>query len=153
MIRFPPPLVFVTAFVVALVVDLAAPLRLADGGARAPLGIVLIVGGVALSATALGLFARARTTIVPHQRASQLVTTGPYRFTRNPMYVALATIYVGAALMVGSLWPIALLPVPLAFLDRVVIPFEERTLRGAFKDDYDAYCRRVRRWLGRQVSE
>jgi protein-S-isoprenylcysteine O-methyltransferase Ste14 len=66
------------------------------------------------------------------------------------MYVGLFVAYVGGCLLVLSVWPVLLLAVPALVLDRVVIPHEEATLRQAFGADFDAYCARVRRWIGRR---
>ncbi len=145
--RFPPPALFVISFVLALRVDGAWPIALGLGAAGDVIGCVVVAGGALLAATCLAMFARRHTTIVPHHRAKQLVTSGAYRFTRNPMYVALATIYLGAALLAHTLWPIVFLVVPIAFLSVITIPVEERILLDAFGHDYRAYAERVRRWL------
>ena len=75
------------------------------------------------------------------------MTAGPYRLTRNPMYVSLAALYVGVSLFANSWWPLLLLPVVLLAVDRAVIAREERYLAGAFPAEYAAYRARVRRWL------
>jgi protein-S-isoprenylcysteine O-methyltransferase Ste14 len=75
------------------------------------------------------------------------VTGGPYRRTRNPMYVAMTLLYLGASLLMNGLWPLLALPVVLAALTFAVIRREERYLSSAFGAEYDAYRRRVRRWL------
>jgi len=109
-------------------------------------GFFLLVGFV-LAAAAFAKFARARTTIVPNRPSKALVTTGPYRITRNPMYVSLAALYVGLAFVGNSWWPLILLPAVVLIIDRAVIAREERYLAGAFPTEYDAFRRRVRRWL------
>lgn len=148
--NLPPPLLFVLPLVVGLRVDHAHPLPLAPASqARlaAGVGIVLVVAGFALAASAIGLFVRRRTTIVPHHRSRALVTSGPFRFTRNPMYVALTTAFVGACLVANAAWPPLLLWLPLIYLRAITIPREERLLGEAFGSEYDAYASRVRRWL------
>jgi protein-S-isoprenylcysteine O-methyltransferase Ste14 len=92
-------------------------------------------------------FKRARTAIIPNRSASAIVTTGPYRFTRNPMYAGLTLAYVGGALLIGTAWTLLLLPVVIAVLYRRVIRREEAYLDAAFPDVYAAYRGRVRRWL------
>jgi protein-S-isoprenylcysteine O-methyltransferase Ste14 len=147
--RIPPPLLFVGAFLLGWLIHLRMPLRFA--AAPTPFtrsaGTVVVLLGLALLATCMALFLRARTTIIPHHEASRLVGVGPYRFSRNPMYVGLTVVYVGLALRVNSLWPLLLLPLPLAVLHLVVIPTEERILAGALGTEYEAYRRRVRRWV------
>jgi protein-S-isoprenylcysteine O-methyltransferase Ste14 len=146
--RIPPPLLFVTAFLVGLLLQ-----RWLLGSATSPSpavrwpAIVVTGLGMALALWALGLFARRRTTIVPHGVASTLVIRGPYRLTRNPMYVSLLTEYVGVTVWTGTWVAFALVAIPLLVLDRVIIPMEEAQLRQRFGGSYATYCRRVRRWF------
>jgi len=107
----------------------------------------LTVGWLALTAASVGKFWRARTSIVPIRPANTLVMSGPYRFTRNPMYVGLALLTVALGLFADSWWPIALLVPVLVMVDRFVIAPEERYLTRRFGADYIAYTDRVRRWL------
>ncbi len=93
------------------------------------------------------LFLKRGTSLIPGKRAEALVTSGPYRFTRNPMYVGMAFLYVGLALWLDVLWALAFLPVVLLVVDRRVIAPEERYLEARFGDEYRAYKQRVRRWL------
>ncbi len=147
----PPPLMFGLPFVLGLRLQAVRPWGLAasDAGAGAlgAVGLALVLVGAAIALSAVVLFVRHRTTIVPHHRSRALVTGGPFRFTRNPMYVALATAYVGLALHANALWPVVLLALPLAFLQFVTIPREEQLLRDAFAEEYPSYAARVRRWL------
>lgn len=112
------------------------------GGAVA--GIVLLL---LLDTRAMLRFRRHGTPVNPARPAEALVTDGPYRFTRNPMYIGMACAYAGAAVGAGALWSLALLPGVLFVIDRVIIPREERHLTERFGEDYDRYRRRVRRWL------
>lgn len=146
----PPPLVFAFAFAGGMLLDQAvrlpvAPSALADA-ARVVGWLVIGAAGMMIASAAI-LFVVRRTTIVPHRHASALIVVGPYRFTRNPMYVGLTALCVGAALVANTAWPLLLLLAPLWLLHAKTIPFEERTMEQAFGDDYRAYCRRVRRWL------
>jgi len=111
------------------------------------LGGVVIVVGLLLLVTANGLFVRAGTDVIPFRKVSHLVTTGIYRFTRNPMYLGMAAVLLGCALTVGV---VPALLVPLAFAVIVEARFirpEEQMLRELFPQEYPAYCQRVRRWL------
>lgn len=151
LVKLPPPVAFLVAFLAGWAIDRYAwPAALAPedfGLARRLVGWALVAAGILLSGTAVLIFRLARTTFIPHKRPSALVIIGPYRFTRNPMYVALTAIYVGAAGAADTLWPLLFLPLPLWFLQRVMIPFEEQRLHGLFGEAFAAYCRRVRRWL------
>nr|WP_272910540.1 isoprenylcysteine carboxylmethyltransferase family protein [Xanthomonas campestris] len=110
-------------------------------------GGVIACAGLALAVSCFILFARRRTTIMPSGHPSRLVLDGPYRFTRNPMYLALVLSYIGLCLQLGLLWAVALLPLPWLALQWLVIPFEEARLRDEFGRAYSDYCARVRRWL------
>lgn len=99
--------------------------------------------GLALAVSCFILFARQRTTIMPSGHPSRLVLDGPYRFTRNPMYLALVLSYIGLCLQLGLLWAVALLPLPWLALQRYVILFEEARLRSEFGRHYSAYCARA----------
>lgn len=119
----------------------------AHGAISAGAGAALSACGILLGAAAIAAFARARTTVIPHGHPRRLVTAGPYRFSRNPMYLSLALTYLGIAGIMRLPWAAVLLPLPLLWLNRLVIPLEEARLRTAFGRSYEAYCRRVRRWL------
>ena len=110
-------------------------------------GIALIVLAVALILWAAFLFHRARTGIVPFTPATFLVAGGPYRHTRNPMYVGMAGVLLGAAVFLGSIAPFIVIPVFIALIDRRFILAEEAMLEGAFGSPYLDYKARVRRWL------
>ena len=149
-VRFPPPTLFVAGFLIALALERwVLSLRFSALGIPAlPLSAwILIALGMALLAWAMLTFRRARTAIMPFNPASTIVTRGPYRFSRNPMYVGLTLVYLGLSLLVGTVWPIVLLPVVLWSLYMLVIRREERYLGSAFAEEYGAYRRRVRRWL------
>jgi protein-S-isoprenylcysteine O-methyltransferase Ste14 len=109
--------------------------------------VSLVAIGVLLAAWGITTFRIARTSVIPHHSASRLVTAGPYRFTRNPMYTGLLISYVGATALFQTLWPLVLLPFVIFVMIRFVIQREERYLSDAFDADYFAYRGRVRRWL------
>lgn len=150
LLRVPPPLMFVAAFLAGIGLQRLAPLPgLSDGPATVVrlAGAALVLAGLLVMLSGAAIFLRRRTTLVPFGTAAQLVTSGPYRFTRNPMYLGLALIYTGAAARLGQPWALVLLPLPLVVLGRVVIPFEEARLRARFGEAFQEYCRRVRRWI------
>jgi protein-S-isoprenylcysteine O-methyltransferase Ste14 len=148
--RVPPPLLFAAVFLAGLglqrLLGLAGPpqplLRVGQVAGSALLG-----AGMLLALSCLSLFLRAGTTLVPHRRSAALVERGPYRISRNPMYVSLVLAYLGVALLLGAPGPLLLLPVPVWILQHWVIPNEERLLRAEFGESYADYGRRVRRWL------
>jgi len=149
-VPFPPPFVFLAGGGISWLLHRWIAFEIDGDGAgsvQEGLGALLTAGGFAVMLWGIVTFARAGTAIVPYSPASTLVHRGPYRFTRNPMYVGLTGGYVGLALLLNSAWALLVLPLVLAALSRFVIRREERHLRSAFGSDYDAYCRRVRRWV------
>jgi protein-S-isoprenylcysteine O-methyltransferase Ste14 len=108
---------------------------------------VLFAIGAAIAGWALVIFHKARTTTVPGKTSSRLVTWGPYRFSRNPMYVGLVLAYMGEAGILRQFWPLILLPLIVTYLNCVVIPVEEARLVEAFGSEYEQYRAMVRRWI------
>lgn len=148
--RIPPPLAFAVPIVLGLLVNQWIPLRIVPSSVERMAilaGVTLLGIGLALAATCLAMFVRRRTTIFPHGNATALVTSGPYRLTRNPMYVSFTCISVGVAVATNVLWSLFLLPLPLLLVAAVHIPVEEGALCTTFGEEYRLYARRVRRWL------
>ena len=110
-------------------------------------GAVLIGLAVALGFWAVALFRRAGTGVVPFSEATTLVIRGPYRFTRNPMYLAMAGILVGTAIWLGSVTPWLVLPAFMALIAERFIAPEEAMLERVFGEGYARYRATVRRWL------
>jgi len=110
-------------------------------------GYIIFAAGVGLAAWGWLIFWRARTTRVPGEASTTLVTSGPYRLMRNPMYVGLSLAYIGEAAILHQIVPVVLLPLTIAYLNRVVIPVEEERLHSVFGAEYQQYQNDVRRWL------
>lgn len=145
-VRIPTPLWLLGLVVVALLAGWA--LQLPVIVRHRPAGVALLVAGLALTAWARLAFKRQSAEVYPWSEAhSALVTSGPFRFSRNPMYLGLIVAGVGVALIEGT-WLMWLVPVVLVLLDHfVIVPFEERSMERAFGDAYRAYRARVRRWI------
>lgn len=109
-------------------------------------GLIIFVGLVLLL-LAGGLFKQAGTDLIPFKNVSALVTTGIYRYTRNPMYLGMAAILLGCGLTVGAALSLLVTPVFMVIIELRFIRPEEEMLRGLFPDDFPPYCARVRRWL------
>jgi protein-S-isoprenylcysteine O-methyltransferase Ste14 len=146
-IPIPPPMYYAAGFAAGLLLD--AVLALPIGGRPATAVAGVVIGGLGLLLTFAGVtgVVRHRTTIVPHHPVATLITSGAYRWTRNPMYTGLATAYLGIALLAGSWWPVAVWPLVILAVDRLVIRPEERYLGERFGRTYDEYRARVRRWI------
>lgn len=143
----PPPLFYVIIFVVATLLDHLKPLAFAATVTSRVIGIALILGAVALAMWSIGLFWRQGTSMVPVKPSTAFVVDGPYRFSRNPMYMSMLIAYIGAALIAASFWPFLLLPVVIIVVDVFVIHREERYLSARFGEEYALYRSRVRRWI------
>ncbi len=143
----PPPLFYAAGFVSGLALERRWPLPSPPARAAKPIGAALLALGVALPASGLALFRRERTSVMPVRPTTSLVTSGPYRLTRNPMYVGYALRHAGLALRRRSTSALLTLAPVLALVDRLLIEREERYLERTFGEHYRAYACRVRRWL------
>jgi protein-S-isoprenylcysteine O-methyltransferase Ste14 len=143
----PPPLLYVVPLAAGLLIHRFHPIAILPQEIALVAGVLLIALGIALFAAAFFNFRRARTSLIPVNPTTAIVAAGPYRFTRNPMYVSLALDYLGVTLWVDSLWPLLFLPLVLFTIQRAVIGREERYLEAKFGDEYRGYKARVRRWI------
>jgi protein-S-isoprenylcysteine O-methyltransferase Ste14 len=146
-VHIPPPLFYVAAIGGGALLRRYQPLTIGWHGPRVIGAWVFIALSAALLIWSFLWFARQKTTIIPNKPANALVLGGPFRFTRNPLYLALALVTIGAGLWLNTWWvPILLIPAVVA-VDRLVIAREEAYLRRRFGAEYDAFRGRVRRWL------
>jgi protein-S-isoprenylcysteine O-methyltransferase Ste14 len=155
-VRFPPPFLFVGGLAIAALLHslwalpiLAQPRQ--EG--MLVLAYVFLFAGLAWMSWGLITFLRARTAIIPHHPATRLVTSGPYRFGRNPMYLGLSAVYLGITLWLNTVWAILLFPAVIAGLIEFVIRREERYLNETFGEDYERYRRRVSRWFTLRATD
>src|SRR5438034_2934882 len=142
-----PPLLYLTSLVSGAVIQLATPFPFLPGTLAVPLGAPLVVVAIALFAYSVTTFRAAGTPVPARKPTTVIVRTGPYRFSRNPIYLAFSIFQLGIASWVNSLWLIATLIAAVALMASVVIPREERYLERRFGADYLDYKRSVRRWL------
>ncbi len=143
----PPPLIYAAGIAVGFGLEALLPSASVAGVLRWTLGGLLLVAGIALQASFIARFRRARTPVAPYQPTTALVTSGPYRISRNPGYLGFTLITVGIALLADALWVLAPLPVVLAIMQWGVIAREERYLEQRFGDEYRRFKARTRRWL------
>jgi protein-S-isoprenylcysteine O-methyltransferase Ste14 len=148
-VRFPPPFVYLGALLLGLAAERFVTLRSfgIDWLLLVATGALLFVAGAAMMLAAAGLFRRLGTNVPPSQPTTLIATTGPYRWTRNPMYLGMALIYAGLAIGFDGPIALALLPLVLIVIQTQVIAREERYLEAKFGDDYRRYKAEVRRWL------
>jgi protein-S-isoprenylcysteine O-methyltransferase Ste14 len=143
----PPPLIYLAGLGLGLLLDALLPSASLPSALSLPLGVVLILAGVALQGTFIRAFWRAGTNVDPYKPVTAIVSGGPYRLTRNPGYLGFALIVAGIALLAEALWVFAALVPTIAVVDRGVIAREERYLERKFGEEYRRYRARVRRWV------
>lgn len=142
-----PPLLYVGTLLLGLSFHWLWPLHVTNARWSWIAGAVIAVMSIVLGGWASITMRRSGTNIMPTKPALAIVSNGPFRFTRNPIYVANATVYLALALIFNTLWPFLLFLPMLLVLDRGVIRREERYLEAKFGDAYLAYKSRVRRWI------
>lgn len=146
-VRVPPPLVFIVALLLALVLEAVVATPDLPGPLAVVAGVLGVAVWVALDASAMRRFQRAGTSAPPWRPVHALVREGPYRLTRNPMYLGMLAALVGLGSAFGLLWVLALAPLVLLLIDRTVVRREEAYLERKFGDEYRRYRQEVRRWL------
>ena len=143
----PPPLLFASAVAGGALVDGALPGRSDLLGLPQFAGYAFALAGMTLIAASLGLFRRHRTRPEPWQPASALILSGLYRYSRNPMYLGMASLSLGCCIFFESKVAVLLVAGVVFFIDRFVVAREEAYLSRRFGSGYDEYKRQVRRWL------
>jgi protein-S-isoprenylcysteine O-methyltransferase Ste14 len=142
-----PPLVYGAAIVTGLLLELGRPLPFLPRTLAALLGGFLVMLAVAVFLYSIRKFQTAGTPVPGNKPTTAIVRTGPYRFSRNPIYLAFSIFQLGIASWVNSIWLIGTLIAAVAVMASIVIPREERYLERRFGADYLDYKRSVRRWL------
>ena len=142
-----PPLIYAAFTIMGFAIDWVWPVALLPNTTQFVLAGLSIVAGVALAAWSLPQFAKLGTSVNVYRPTTALITTGPYRFSRNPLYLSLALLQVGIAFAADSVWVMVLLAPTLMLVSHGVIRREESYLTAKFGDDYRRYCAKVRRWL------
>jgi protein-S-isoprenylcysteine O-methyltransferase Ste14 len=145
----PPPVFFFACLLLGWTLGLAWPLSLGLEAlqARLALALPLFLLAASIGVWALHTFRRGRTSPMPFSTPAELLTWGPFRLSRNPLYVALILVLTAFSALLDSAWILASVPVLGLALGHLIIPGEEARLRQVFGDRYTTYSRRVRRWL------
>jgi len=142
-----PPLVFLASIVLGIGLQAAWPLRITRTTLGTPVGAALLLLAVMLFVSAVRTFRRAGTPVPGNEPTTTIVRDGPYRFTRNPIYLAFSLFLLGLAFLVNSVWLLLTMAIFVAVISLIVIPREERYLERRFPEEYGSYTRSVRRWL------
>ena len=145
--RILPPVYFLLSLVVMAALHLLLPIVRWIPGPWNGIGALPLSGGVLLAVMANRLFHRRGTPVHPFGEASMLVVDGPFRYTRNPMYLGLILTLIGIAVLLGTLSPWIVIPPFAWILARLFVRREERVLQEKFGQEFLAYKQKVRRWI------
>ncbi len=146
----PPPMIYGGALGLGVILHLLFPLRFMQDHSRSvrrPLGIALIAAGLVPALWAALTMFRQGNNPEPSHPVTSLVVDGPFRISRNPIYLSMTTSYLGAGILFGTFWHVLLLPALLTIMRRGVVEREEAYLAQRFGEDYDTYQASVRRWI------
>ena len=143
----PPPLIYAAGLLIGLALDYLWPLALMPDRGRYPVAFIAIAAAGALIARIVFEFRKAGTKLDPRRPTSALVTTGPFRLSRNPAYLSLSLLYVGIGIATDGVWTLGMIVPVLVVMHVGVIFREERYLEAKFGEDYRRYKASVRRWL------
>ncbi len=142
-----PPVIFGVALLTGIVIDVVYPLPNIPIGIQLGIGIAIVISGILLIRSSMTSIDRAGTTYDPYAVSTALVTTGTYRYTRNPGYLGLAVIQFGLAVMIDSIWILLTTIIAIAVVNQFVIKLEEEKLGRSFGQEYQNYIKQVRRWI------
>jgi protein-S-isoprenylcysteine O-methyltransferase Ste14 len=145
--RVYPPAFLLLAVVLMLGLHFLAPVKQVIASPYRYLGVIPLSVGVAVVLWAAGIFRRVGTAIKPFEQSTVLVVDGPYRLSRNPIYLGMVCALIGVGVMLGTLTPFVVAPIFAYWIDRRFIQVEESMLGETFGSEYHAYKTRVRRWL------
>jgi protein-S-isoprenylcysteine O-methyltransferase Ste14 len=142
-----PPFVYSSSIVLGLVIHSAWPARFVPPSLSTPVGAMLTLLAVGLFVAAVRTFRAAGTPVPGNRPTTAIVRTGPYRFSRNPIYLAFSLFQLGLSVWLDSLGLLLTLTAAVSLMALVVIPREERYLEARFPVEYSSYRAAVRRWL------
>lgn len=142
-----PPVIYLGSIALGVVIHFVWPVPLVPSAISTPVGVIGTLAAVALFVYAVGTFRAAGTPVPGNRPTTTIVRTGPYRFSRNPIYLAFSLLQLAIAVWVNSLWLALTLLAAVAVMSLVVIPREERYLEARFPSEYSPYKASVRRWF------
>lgn len=146
--HIPVPLLFISTYLIGATLQFTSPLKFhLDLIFIKVIGAVLLVVGSVFAGWSFLIFLREHTTPIPGNRPAKLIMHGPYQLSRNPMYVGVILAYIGIATVQFQVFSLILLPFPIAYIHWFVIPFEEQLMKKTFKEEFDKYRTKVRRWI------
>lgn len=148
-LKIPPPVIALSCVALAWVLGHFTPGFTYQLPARIPITVILLLAGISLAFSGVLAFRRAKTTPNPHtpEQSTSIVRSGPYKFTRNPMYLGLAIALLGLCAYLSNPLTLVAAVLFIAYITRFQIVPEERVLLTKFGDTYAQYTKSVRRWL------
>ena len=142
-----PPLVYLSAIIMGVILHLLAPVSFFPRAWAMPVGIALVLIAVALLVSSIARFRAAGTPVPAYKPTTAIVRKGPYRFTRNPIYLGFSLLQLGVAIWVNTVWLLVTLAGAMVLMNYAVIRKEEQYLERRFGNEYLEYKGSVRRWL------
>lgn len=146
-VKFPPPFIFLFSILIGLGINRFWPMSIVPSTLAMPLGLASIAVATIIVTLGFRELHQYKTTVRPNEPSSAIVKTGPYRFTRNPLYVSLSALQLGIGLWTNILWVVLMLIPVLIVMTTQVIAREEAYLERAFGEEYSSYKASVRRWI------
>jgi protein-S-isoprenylcysteine O-methyltransferase Ste14 len=142
-----PPIIYLGAALLGVLAQRVIPLPGLGGAVFQIIGALLAIAALSLDMATFTTFRKHKTTIMPNQAATNLITTGPFAWSRNPIYVANTALVLGAGLYFGNIWLVGLAFVAALMTLKLAIEREERHLAAKFGAAWETYAVRVRRWI------
>jgi len=142
-----PPTYFVAVLLISIILNFAFPIQKINLYPYSYFGAMLIVFGVIVNVWVDALLKKSRTTVKPLEMPTSLEIKGPFRISRHPMYLGMAAILLGVAVVLGSLITFVFSIAFIVLMDKMFISIEEKNLEMAFGNDYLNYKKKVRRWI------
>lgn len=146
-VRVLPPIVFIIALILGTAIGYIFPIALPFSKLKAAISTILIIASLFLGVCSALLFRKHNTDIDPMGSATMLLKTGPYKYSRNPIYVSMIILIFGIGVLLGNTWILLMLIPAVLYLRKNVVLLEEKHLIKQFGNDYKKYSSDVRRWL------
>ena len=145
--RFLPPTHFFTYLIISVILHLILPIKQIISFPYNLLGIILIIAGIILNLWADRIFKDQKTTVKPDEKPTSLIDYGPFKISRNPMYLGMAIILIGTGIILGSISSFSGSVLFVLAMEFYFIPDEERLMKESFRSDFANYKKKVRRWI------
>jgi protein-S-isoprenylcysteine O-methyltransferase Ste14 len=146
-IKFPPPLIFLIFLILGIGLNSFFPLPLFQGFLKIVLGLIFSFLAIIIGAYSFWLFKKNKTEVFPWKPTSKIIKTGPYKYSRNPMYLSIVFLGIGLSFFLSNAWILGMMIPFLITIDRLVVRKEEEYLLKKFGSEYQDYLTKVRRWI------